>query len=52
LTVLTPHLPFAWLFGFRPGPAHFYPVIGLIVIAYIFAAEPTERVFYPGRKNP
>jgi Cation transporter/ATPase, N-terminus len=45
-TFLVPHLPFAPLLGFEPVPTRFYPIIGLIVIAYVAAAEVTKRVFY------
>jgi hypothetical protein len=36
VTALTPHLPFAGVSGFQPMPAHFYPIIALIVVAYMW----------------
>ncbi len=46
LTVFTPYLPFAGLLGFAAMPAYFYPIIALIIIAYILTAELTKRLFY------
>jgi hypothetical protein len=46
VTALTPHLPFAGVLGFQPMPAHFYPIIALIVVAYIVAAELAKLLFY------
>ncbi|HAK05866.1 MAG TPA: hypothetical protein DCO65_01115 [Spartobacteria bacterium] len=45
MTALTPHLPFAGVLGFQPMPAHFYPIIALIVVAYIVAAELAKLLF-------
>jgi P-type Mg2+ transporter len=45
VTALTPHLPFAGVLGFQPMPAHFYPIIALIVVAYIVAAELAKLLF-------
>ena len=45
-TFLVPHLPFAPLLGLEPMPARFYLMIGLIVIAYMAAAEITKHLFY------
>ena len=45
-TFLVPYLPFAPLLGFEPMPGRFYPIIVLIVIAYMAAAEVTKHLFY------
>ena len=45
-TFLVPYLPLAGLLGFEPMPARFYPMILLIVAAYVAAAEITKRTFY------
>ena len=42
----TPYLPFAGRLGFQPMPAHFYPIIALIIFAYIATAEATKVRFY------
>ena len=46
VTACTPYLPFARILGFEPMPAHFYPIIALIVVSYVAAAEITKRFFY------
>jgi len=46
IAVLIPHLPFASLLGFQTMPAHFYPILALIIIAYVAAAEVTKALFY------
>jgi P-type Mg2+ transporter len=46
ITALTPQLPFAGALGFQPMPVHFYPIIALIIVAYVVAAEVTKRLFY------
>ncbi len=46
ITVLIPHLPFAAVLGFGSMPAHFYPILALIILAYMIAAESAKRVFY------
>ena len=46
IAVLIPHLPFASLLGFQTMPAHFYPILALIIFAYIAAAEATKVFFY------
>jgi Mg2+-importing ATPase len=46
VTALTPYLPFAGVLGFQPMPARFYPIIALIVVAYIVAAELAKLLFY------
>jgi Mg2+-importing ATPase len=46
ITALTPQLPFAGALGFQPMPAYFYPIIALIIVAYITAAELAKGLFY------
>jgi P-type Mg2+ transporter len=46
VTAFTPYLPFAGRLGFQPMPAHFYPIIALIIFAYIVAAEFAKLLFY------
>ena len=46
ITALTPQLPFAGTLGFQPMPAYFYPIIALIIVAYIAAAELAKGLFY------
>ncbi len=46
VTVFTPRLPFARILGFERMPAHFYPIIALIVVSYVATAEITKRFFY------
>jgi Mg2+-importing ATPase len=46
VTAFTPYLPFARLLGFEALPARFYPIIALIIVSYIAAAEVTKRFFY------
>jgi len=46
VTAFTPYLPFAGRLGFQPLPAHFYPIIALIIFAYIVAAELAKLLFY------
>jgi Mg2+-importing ATPase len=48
VTVLTPHLPFARVLGFEPLRPRFYPIIALIILAYVFTAEAAKRIFYKG----
>ena len=50
VAALTPYLPFAGVLGFQSMPAHFYPIIALILVAYIVAVELTKRFFY--QKTP
>jgi Mg2+-importing ATPase len=49
VATLTPHLPFAGLLGFQRMPAHFYLVLGLIILGFILAAEIAKAMFYRGR---
>ena len=46
VTVLIPHLPFAAPLGFGIMPPHFYPILALIILAYIATAEATKGLFY------
>ena len=46
VTVLIPHLPFAAVLGLGIIPRHFYPILALIILAYVIAAEAAKRVFY------
>ena len=46
ITVMIPHLPFAAVLGLGFMPPHFYPILGLIVIAYAATAEATKALFY------
>ena len=46
VTVMIPHLPFAAVLGFGIMPLHFYPILALIIFAYIAGAEVTKRLFY------
>ena len=46
ITVLIPHLPFAAVLGFGIMPAHFYPILALIILAYVISAELAKHVFY------
>jgi Mg2+-importing ATPase len=46
ITALIPHLPFAAVLGFRTMPAHFYPIIAIVILAYVLAAESAKLVFY------
>ena len=46
ITVLIPHLPFAAVLGLGIMPPHFYPILAMIIVAYVAAAEATKAVFY------
>jgi Mg2+-importing ATPase len=46
VTVLIPHLPFTSVLGFGIMPPYFYPILALIILAYVIAAESAKRVFY------
>jgi Mg2+-importing ATPase len=49
ITVLIPHLPFAAVLGFGIVPPHFYPILALIILAYVISAEMAKQVFYRQR---
>lgn len=44
--LLVPSLPFLSFLGFAPLPAIFYPIISLIVLLYVGAAEGAKHWFY------
>ena len=46
MTILTAQLPFAGALGFQPMPAHFYPIVAAIIVAYIGTAEFAKLLFY------
>jgi P-type Mg2+ transporter len=46
VAVLIPHVPFATVLGFGIMPPHFYPILALIILAYVIAAESAKRFFY------
>ena len=46
VTVLIPHLPFASVLGFGIMPPHFYPIIAVIIFAYVISAELAKHIFY------
>jgi Mg2+-importing ATPase len=41
-----PYTGFGRLFGFTPPPLALYPVLALLVVAYLAAVEVVKRVFY------
>jgi P-type Mg2+ transporter len=45
-TLLLPYTPLGAIFGFKPLPFYFLPLMALIVGAYIFTAEVAKRIFY------
>jgi Mg2+-importing ATPase len=46
VAALIPYLPFATVLGFQAMPAHFYPIIVLIIFGYVAAAEAIKVLFY------
>ncbi|HEU5246641.1 MAG TPA: hypothetical protein VFU09_06085 [Candidatus Udaeobacter sp.] len=46
VAVMIPYLPVATVLGFQTMPAHFYPILAVIILAYIAAAEATKVLFY------
>jgi Mg2+-importing ATPase len=46
ITLLIPHLPFAAVLGFGDMPPHFYPILALIIVAYVISAEMVKHAFY------
>lgn len=46
VAILTPYLSFASVLGFKTMPAHFYPILAVIISVYIAAAEATKVLFY------
>ena len=51
IALLVPHLPFSTALGFQSMPAHFYPIIGLIIGLYVVAAEVAKHLFYRRARN-
>lgn len=49
VTVLIPYLPFAAVLGFGIVPAHFYPILALIILAYVISTEIAKYIFYRQR---
>ncbi|MCR4400560.1 MAG: magnesium-translocating P-type ATPase, partial [Syntrophomonadaceae bacterium] len=45
-TLALPLTPLGAVFGFVALPAHFYPMLALILLAYVAAAEVAKRLFY------
>jgi Mg2+-importing ATPase len=48
-TLLIPYMPFAAVLGFGTVPPHFYPILAMIILAYVIAAESAKRIFYRKR---
>jgi P-type Mg2+ transporter len=46
VTLVLPLSPLASIFGFTPLPVHYYLLIGLIVLCYIFTAEIVKKIFH------
>ena len=46
VAALMPYLPFATVLGFQTMPGHFYPIIAVIILGYVAAAEATKALFY------
>jgi P-type Mg2+ transporter len=46
VTLILPLSPLAPIFGFSPLPVHYYLLIGLIVLFYIFTAEIVKKIFH------
>ncbi len=51
VAVMIPHVPLATAFGLSAMPAHFYPLIALIILSYIAAAELVKTFFYRTRSD-
>ena len=51
VAALIPYLPFATVLGFQAMPGHFYPVIAVIILGYVAAAEATKALFYRRMAN-
>lgn len=49
VTVLIPYLPIAAVLGFGIVPAHFYPILALIILAYVISTEMAKYIFYRQR---
>jgi Mg2+-importing ATPase len=48
---MLPYLPFATVLGFQAMPEHFYPILALIILAYVAVAEATKLLFYRNTGN-
>jgi Mg2+-importing ATPase len=46
VALLIPHVPFAAVLGLGIIPRHFYPILALIILAYVISAESAKRLFY------
>jgi P-type Mg2+ transporter len=46
VTLVLPLTPLNSLFGFSQLPVHYFLLIGLIILCYIFTAEVAKRIFY------
>ncbi|MEI6048546.1 MAG: magnesium-translocating P-type ATPase [Bacteroidota bacterium] len=46
VTLIFPFTPLAPIFGFSPLPIHYFLLIGLIILGYIFTAELAKKIFY------
>jgi hypothetical protein len=51
VAVMIPHLPFADILGLSQMPAHFYPILALIIFAHALTAELAKRVFYSSART-
>jgi P-type Mg2+ transporter len=51
IALFVPHMPFSSVLGFQSMPAHFYPIIGLIVGLYVVTAEVAKHLFYRRARN-
>jgi Mg2+-importing ATPase len=45
-TLVFPYSPLGEVFGFEPLPFYFFPLLALILVTYILAAEAAKKVFY------
>ncbi len=52
VAIVLPFAPFAGVLGFTPLPPSYIVPIGLVVVAYIVAAELAKRAFYRGLRWP
>jgi Mg2+-importing ATPase len=45
-TVALPYTPLAAVFGFKPLPVSFFPLLAAIVVLYVMSAEVAKKLFY------
>ncbi len=45
-TVAFPYTPLAAVFGFKPLPVSFFPLLAAIVVLYVMSAEIAKKLFY------